>query len=245
MTSRMTTPRDTPEKIEDRLIVALDVPSIGEARALIDRLDGVVSFFKLGLWLAFAAGFDNLVEYLLNKGKKIFLDTKMFDIGETVKQGVARAAERGVTFVTVHGDGDIVRSAAEGKRGSNLKILVVPVLTSLDAKGLHELGYRGGIKELIAERARATLAWGCDGIIAAPHDNPNEIRRSAGSEELLVVTPGVRPAGTPLDDHKRAGTPAGAIAAGADYLVVGRPIIRSEDPARAAAAIIENMRSAA
>jgi len=245
MTSRMTTPRDTPEKIEDRLIVALDVPSIGEARALIDRLDGVVSFFKLGLWLAFAAGFDNLVEYLLNKGKKIFLDTKMFDIGETVKQGVARAAERGVTFVTVHGDGDIVRSAAEGKRGSNLKILVVPVLTSLDAKGLHELGYRGGIKELIAERARATLAWGCDGIIAAPHDNPNEIRRSAGSEGLLVVTPGVRPAGTPLDDHKRAGTPAGAIAAGADYLVVGRPIIRSEDPARAAAAIIENMRSAA
>ena len=245
MTSRMTTPRDTPEKIEDRLIVALDVPSIGEARALIDRLDGVVSFFKLGLWLAFAAGFDNLVEYLLNKGKKIFLDTKMFDIGETVKQGVARAAERGVTFVTVHGDGDIVRSAAEGKRGSNLKILVVPVLTSLDAKGLHELGYRGGIKELIAECARATLAWGCDGIIAAPHDNPNEIRRSAGSEELLVVTPGVRPAGTPLDDHKRAGTPAGAIAAGADYLVVGRPIIRSEDPARAAAAIIENMRSAA
>ena len=241
----MTTPRDTPEKIEDRLIVALDVPSSGEARALIDRLDGVVSFFKLGLWLAFAAGFDNLVEYLLNKGKKIFLDTKMFDIGETVKQGVARAAERGVTFVTVHGDGDIVRSAAEGKRGSNLKILVVPVLTSLDAKGLHELGYRGGIKELIAERARATLAWGCDGIIAAPHDNPNEIRRSAGSEELLVVTPGVRPLGAPLDDHKRAGTPAGAIAAGADYLVVGRPIIRSEDPARAAAAIIENMRSAA
>ena len=245
MTSRMTTPRDTPEKIEDRLIVALDVPSIGEARALIDRLDGVVSFFKLGLWLAFAAGFDNLVEYLLNKGKKIFLDTKMFDIAETVKQGVARAAERGVTFVTVHGDGDIVRSAAEGKRGSNLKILVVPVLTSLDAKGLHELGYRGGIKELIAERARATLAWGCDGIIAAPHDNPNEIRRFAGSEELLVVTPGVRPPGAPLDDHKRAGTPAEAIAAGADYLVVGRPIIRSEDPARAAAAIIENMRSAA
>ena len=245
MTSRMTTPRDTPEKIEDRLIVALDVPSIGEARALIDRLDGVVSFFKLGLWLAFAAGFDNLVEYLLNKGKKIFLDTKMFDIGETVKQGVARAAERGVTFVTVHGDGDIVRSAAEGKRGSNLKILVVPVLTSLDAKGLHELGYRGGIKELIAERARATLAWGCDGIIAAPHDNPNEIRRSAGSEELLVLTPGVRPPGVPLDDHKRAGTPAEAIAAGADYLVVGRPIVRSDDPASAAKEIIDNMRSVA
>jgi orotidine-5'-phosphate decarboxylase len=237
--------REVPEKVEDRLIVALDVPSISEARALIDKLDGVVSFFKLGLWLEFAAGFDGLIEYLLNNNKKIFLDAKMFDIGETVKQGVARAAERGVSFVTVHGDGDIVRAAAEGKSGSNLKILVVPVLTSLDANGLHELGYREGINELIVERARATLAWGCDGIIAAPHDNPNEIRRSAGSEALLVVTPGVRPPGALLDDHKRAGTPAEAIAAGADYLVVGRPIVRAADPARAAAAIIENMRSAA
>ena len=240
----MTISRDLPEKIEDRLIVALDVPSIGEARALIDRLDRVVGFFKLGLWLQFAAGFDSLVEHLINKDKKIFLDTKMFDIGETVKQGVARAAERGVTFVTVHGDREIIRAAAEGKRGSNLKILVVPVLTSLDANGLRELGYRRSIDELIIESARATLACGCDGIIAAPHDNPQEIRRSTGSEELLVVTPGVRPPGAPLDDHKRAGTPAEAIAAGADYLVVGRPIIRSDDPAGAAAAIIENMRSA-
>ncbi|MBV9375224.1 MAG: orotidine-5'-phosphate decarboxylase [Alphaproteobacteria bacterium] len=237
--------RDLPEEIEDRLIVALDVPSISEARALTDRLDGLVGFFKLGLWLQFAAGFDSLVEHLLNKSKKIFLDAKMFDIGETVKQGVARAAERGVTFVTVHGDGDIVRAAAEGKKGSNLKILVVPVLTSLDASGLRELGYRDGLNELIVERARRTLAWGCDGIVASPHDNPNQIRRSAGSDGLLVVTPGVRPAGAPLDDHKRAGTPAEAIASGADYLVVGRPIIRADDPARAAAAIIEDMRRAA
>jgi orotidine-5'-phosphate decarboxylase len=245
MTSLMTIPRDVPEKIEDRLIVALDVPSISEARALIDRLDGLVGFFKLGLWLQFAAGFDHLLEHLLNRDKKIFLDAKMFDIGETVKQGVARAAERGVTFVTVHGDGDIIRAAAEGKKGSNLKILVVPVLTSVDANGLRELGYRGGIHELTVERARATIACGCDGIIAAPRDNPDEIRRSAGSEELLVVTPGVRPPGAPLDDHKRAGTPAEAISAGADYLVVGRPIVRSDDPASAAREIIENMRSVA
>ena len=107
------------------------------------------------------------------------------------------------------------------------------------------MGYRGGINELIVERARTALAWGCDGIIAAPHDNPNDIRRNAGSEALLVVTPGIRPPGAPLDDHKRAGTPAEAIAAGADYLVVGRPIVRSDHPARAAMAIIENMRSAA
>jgi orotidine-5'-phosphate decarboxylase len=241
----MRLPRDVPDRIEDRLIVALDVPSIGEAVALVEKLDGVVSFFKIGLWLQFAAGFDGLIDELLNKDKKIFLDAKMFDIGEAVKQGVASAAERGVSFVTVHGDGDIIRAAAEGKRGSNLKILVVPVLTSVDTNGLRELGYRSTVAELIIERARTTLAWGCDGIIAGPHDNPDEIRRCAGSEGLLVVTPGVRLPGMPLDDHKRAGTPAQAIAAGADYLVVGRPIVRADDPAREAARIIENMQSAA
>jgi len=237
--------RDIPVRIEDRLIVALDVQSIAEARRLVGDLDGLVSFFKLGLWLQFAAGFDRLIEELLNKGKKIFLDTKMFDIGETVKQGVARAAERGIDFVTVHGDRDIIGAAAAGKAGSHLKILVVPVLTSLDANGLRELGYRSGLGELIVEGAKATLACGCDGIIAAPRDNPDQIRRAAGSEGLLVVTPGVRLPGSPIDDHKRSGTPAEAIAAGADYLVVGRPIIRSDDPARAAAAIIEDMRRAA
>jgi orotidine-5'-phosphate decarboxylase len=237
--------RDTPVRIEDRLIVALDVQSIAEARRLVGDLDGLVSFFKLGLWLQFAAGFDRLIEELLNKGKKIFLDTKMFDIGETVKQGVVRAAERGIDFVTVHGDRDIIGAAAAGKAGSHLKILVVPVLTSLDANGLSQLGYRSGVGELIVEGARATLACGCDGIIAAPRDNPDQIRRAAGSEGLLVVTPGVRLPGSSIDDHKRSGTPAEAIAAGADYLVVGRPIIRSDDPARAAAAIIEDMRRAA
>jgi orotidine-5'-phosphate decarboxylase len=233
-----------PAGIEDRLIVALDVASISEARVLISKLNGVVSFFKLGLWLQLATGFDKLLDDLVRWDKKIFLDAKMFDIGETVKQGVARAAERGVNFVTVHGDGDIIRAAGDGKKGTNLKILVVPVLTSLDANGLRELGYRASVPELIAERARTTLACGCDGIIAAPYDNPNEIRRAAGSQGLLVVTPGVRPPGAPLDDHKRAGTPAEAIAAGADYLVVGRPIIKDGDPARAATAIIEDMRSA-
>jgi len=236
--------RDIPERIEDRLIVALDVPNIKEARALIDKLDAIVSFFKIGLWLAFAAGFDELIDDLLRRDKKIFLDTKMFDIGETVKQGVARAAERGVSFVTVHGDDHIIRAAAEGKRGSNLKVLVVPVLTSLDDTGLRELGYRSGVAELILEGARRTLACGCDGIVAAPRDNPNEIRRAAGSESLLVVTPAIRPPSAAPDDHKRAGTPAEAIATGADYLVVGRPIIRSDDPAAAASRIIDNMRSA-
>src|SRR6266403_4211339 len=233
---------DVPQRIEDRLIVALDVPSVDKARMLIGQLDGVVSFFKIGLWLQFASGFDSLIDELTSRGKKIFLDAKMFDIGETVRQGVTRAAERGVSFVTVHGDSEIIQAAAEGKAGSDLKILVVPVLTSLDTAGLRELGYGGSLMELIIARARATWACGCDGIIAAPQDNPNEIRRAAGAEGLLVVTPGVRLAGSALDDHKRSGTPAQAIADGADYLVVGRPIIRSEDPALAANRIIEDMR---
>ncbi len=236
--------RGVPERIEDRLIVALDVPNVAEARELVARLDGLASFFKIGLWLQYAAGFDRLLDDLVAQGKSIFLDTKMFDIGETVKQGVARAAERGVSFVTVHGDDDIIKAAAEGKAGTNLRILVVPVLTSLDANGLRELGYRGSLHELIVERARATMTWGCDGIIAAPQDNPDAIRRAAGADGLLVVTPGVRLAGSARDDHKRSGTPAEAIALGADYLVVGRPIVKSPDPAAAAAKIIADMRNA-
>jgi orotidine-5'-phosphate decarboxylase len=236
--------REVPERTEDRLIVALDVPSVAQARALVGKLDGVVSFFKIGLWLQYAAGFDRLLDDLVKDGKKIFLDTKMFDIGETVKQGVARAAERGVSFVTVHGDDHIVRAAAEGKGGSGLRVLVVPVLTSLDDNDLRELGYRGNIGEMIIEGARRALACGCDGIIAAPRDNPNGIRSAAGAEGLLVVTPGIRLAGASRDDHKRSGTPAEAIALGADYLVIGRPIVKSLDPAAAAAQIIADMRNA-
>jgi orotidine-5'-phosphate decarboxylase len=231
-------------RIEDRLIVALDVPTIADARAMVERLDGVASFFKLGLWLIFACGFDRLLDELVESGKKVFLDAKMFDIGETVRQGVARAAERGVDFVTVHGDNDIIQAAGEGKVGSKLKILVVPVLTSLDTAGLRELGYDGSLPELIVARAQAAWSAGCDGIIAAPRDNPNRIRHMAGTEGLLVVTPGVRLAGSALDDHKRSGTPAQAIADGADYLVVGRPIVKSSDPAKAAAEIIADMRGA-
>jgi orotidine-5'-phosphate decarboxylase len=240
----MTTRRETPEKIEDRLIVALDVPSVSEARAVIDKLEGVVRFFKVGLWLQFAAGFDGLLDHLLAKNKNIFLDAKMFDIGETVRQGVARAAERGVTFVTVHGDSEIMKAAVEGRGNSPLKIFAIAVLTSVDRDGLRDLGYLCGVEDLIRLRVKSAVECGCDGIIAAPHDNPNRIREFAGAERLLIATPGVRLAGSLADDHKRPGTPAEAIAAGADYLVVGRPIVRSDDPARAAKAIIENMRSA-
>jgi orotidine-5'-phosphate decarboxylase len=236
--------RRVPEAIEERLIVALDVPTIAEARALVARLDGIVSFFKLGLWLVFAEGFDALLAEILRRDKKVFLDSKMFDIGETVRQGVARAAERGVRFVTVHGNRDIIRAAVEGKGNSELQILAITVLTSFDDSGLAELGYAKSVAELIAERVDAVVACGCDGIIAAPRDDADAIRRAANAPNLLVVTPGIRLAGTASDDHRRAGTPAQAIASGADYLVVGRPIVRHADPAAEALRIIADMRSA-
>ena len=162
-----------------------------------------------------------------------------------MKQGVARAAERGVTFVTVHGDGEIMKAAVEGKGNSGLKIFAISVLTSVDQDGLRELGYLCSVEDLIRLRVKRAIECGCDGIIAAPHDNPNRIRELAGAPGLLIATPGVRLAGSSVDDHKRPGTPAQALSAGADYLVIGRPIVRSDDPARAATAIIENMRSVA
>jgi len=240
----MSLSRELPERIEDRLIVALDLPSIGEARDLVSELEGLVSFFKVGLWLQFAAGFDGLIDELIERGKKVFLDAKMFDIGETVKQGVARAAERGLSFVTVHGDSEIMKAAVEGRGSSGLKIFAITVLTSVDQDGLRDLGYLCSVEELISVRVERAIACGCDGIIAAPHDNPSRIRQLAGEESLLIVTPGVRLAGSSADDHKRPGTPAQAIAAGADYLVVGRPIVKSEHPALAAAQIIEDMHRA-
>ena len=241
----MSLPCEVPDRIEDRLIVALDVPSISEARDLVGELDGLVSFFKVGLWLQFAAGFDDLIDELIKRGKKVFLDAKMFDIGETVKQGVARAAERGFSLITVHGDGEIMKAAVEGRGDSRLKILAITVLTSVDQDGLRDLGYLCSVEELIRMRVKRSIACGCDGIIAAPHDNPHRIRQLAGEEKLLIVTPGIRLAGTSADDHKRPGTPAEAIAAEADYHLVGRPIVKSDDPALAAARIIEDMRRGA
>src|SRR3954447_21526429 len=156
-------PHPTEHRIEDRLIVALDLPTVAAARAMTERLDGVVSFFKLGLWLIFAPGFDRLLEDLVAQGKKVFLDAKMFDIGETVKQGVARAAERGASFVTVHGDRDIIRAAIEGKRDSALRILAITVLTSIDDAGARELGHMLPVADLIHRRVSMCTELDCDG----------------------------------------------------------------------------------
>jgi orotidine-5'-phosphate decarboxylase len=234
--------RHVPERIEERLIVALDVPTIPEARELVAKLDGLVSFFKIGLWLQFASGVDSLIDDLLEKGKKVFLDSKMFDIGETVKQGVIRAASRGVTFVTVHGDSDIIKAAVAGKGDSDLKVFTITVLTSLDNDSLREMGYLVGVDKLIEVRVRQSIEFGADGIIASAMDNPNKIRELAGAQSLLIATPGIRLPGASVDDHKRSATPYEAIRDGADYLVVGRPIIKGDDPAKQARIIIEDMR---
>lgn len=235
--------RPVPARMEDRLIVALDLPEIAAACDMVARLDGVVSFYKLGLWLIFKPGFEAFLDELLAHGKRIFLDAKMFDIGETVRHGVAATASRGVSFLTVHGDGDIVRAAVEARRGSEMRILAITALTSLDAAGLRDFGYQGTVAEFIRERVAACIEFGCDGVIASP-DDVTMIRGLPGADRLLVVTPGVRQAGAALDDHKRSGTPAQAIAAGADYLVVGRPIVRAADPAQAAAQIVAEMKTA-
>ncbi len=237
--------RDVPARMEDRLIVALDLPAVDAARAMVARLDGIVSFFKLGLWLIFAPGFEAFLDDLLKSGCNVFLDAKMFDIGETVRRGIERVAERGVSFVTIHGDGDIIRAAVEGRGGASLKLLVVPALTSLNERGLRELGHSGTVADLIAERAKFAFDCGVDGIIASPQDNPDAIRARLAAERLYVVTPGVRLAGAALDDHKRSGTPAQAIADGADYLVVGRPIVQAADPAEMALHIVADMKRGA
>ncbi len=235
--------RAVPDVMSQRLIVALDVADAGKARQIVAELDGVVSFFKIGMWLFFKKETDALIDDLVARGKQVFLDYKMYDIGETVKRGVAGAAARGVSIVTVHGDDAIMKAAVEGKGDSDLKIFAITVLTSLDDAALFEMGYRLTAEELVALRVRKAAEWGCDGIIASAYDDPDALRRQAGAggEWLLVGTPGVRRATDRQNDHRRFADPATAIAKGADYLVVGRPILEAPDRAREAASIIADM----
>jgi len=234
--------RDIPEAMADRLIVALDVPTIDRAARLVGELDGIVSFFKIGLWLLFAPGAERFIDGLIAQGKRVFLDAKMYDIGETVRQGVARAAERGVSLVTVHGDPEIMRAAVAGRGGAtHTKVFAISVLTSLNDASVKEMGYALPVAELIALRVRQAVASGCDGVIASAADDPNAIRAAAGALHLLIATPGIREPGGDVHDQKRVATPAAAIARGADYLVVGRPITQADDPNAAARRIVADM----
>lgn len=225
----------------DRLIMALDVDSTERAEALVRQLDGTVRFFKIGLHLLFRPGADRLIDGLIGAGHQVFLDYKMFDIPQTVQAGVAAAAARGISFVTVHGDPAIMRAAVAGRERSAIKVFAVSVLTSLDDAALRAMGHSVSVPELVALRVRAAADCGCDGVIASAQDDPDALRRLSGRADLLITTPGIRPAGDAAGDQARTATPEAAIASGADYLVVGRPIVQAADPRAKALDIIGQM----
>ena len=221
--------------------MALDVPTLDDARRLVAELAGAVGFYKLGMWLLFQPGADAFAGELIAAGKQVFLDYKLYDIGETVRAGAACIARRGARFLTVHGDPHILQAAAQGSAGSALGILAVTVLTSLDDAALHAMGYRESVRTLVARRAREAAVAGCAGIIASAADDPDALREQAGRPDLLVVTPGIRMPGDDAGDQRRTSTPGEAIRRGADYLVVGRPIVRAASPPDAAARVLDDM----
>jgi orotidine-5'-phosphate decarboxylase len=230
----------------ERLIFALDVPTLAAARDLIHKLDGTVSFFKIGIELYAASGLS-LVPELMEQRKRVFLDLKFFDVPETVKRAVERVASLGVTFLTVHGNTKIIEAAVQGRGNSDLKLLAVTVLTSLDQDDMKDLGFECSVQDLVIRRAARALEAGCDGVISSPReaDKIRELARLAKKDnKFLIVTPGVRPKGSSTDDHKRLAHPADAIDAGADYLVVGRPIREAADPQQVASEIIKEMQAA-
>src|ERR1700710_2930818 len=225
----------------DRLIVALDVPSVGAAEAMIARLGDSVTFYKIGYQLAYADGLS-LVGQLADAGKKVFVDLKLHDIGNTVARGVESVATLGATFLTVHAYPQTMKAAVEARAGSSLKILAVTVLTSYDDGDLHAAGYRLGVADMVEARAQQAQVLGIDGIVCSPEEAA-ALRKIVG-HQISLVTPGIRPAGAATGDQKRIMTPARAIAAGADYLVVGRPIIEASDPKAAADAVVAEIAQA-
>jgi orotidine-5'-phosphate decarboxylase len=226
----------------DRLIVALDVPSVPAASALVERLGDAVSFYKIGYQLAFAGGLA-LAQTLIGAGKQVFLDLKLHDIGNTVEKGVESVARMGATFVTVHAYPQTMKAAVAARGGAGLRILAVTVLTSYDDADLEAAGYALGVSSLAARRAAQAREIGVDGLVCSAEEAV--ALRSLVGTSMVLVTPGIRPAGTAAGDQKRVMTPARAIAAGADYLVVGRPIVEAADPRAAAAAIVAEITAAA
>jgi orotidine-5'-phosphate decarboxylase len=219
---------------KDRLIVALDLGSVEAAEAMVTRLGDSVTFYKIGYQLSFAGGLP-LVRKLADGGKKVFLDLKLHDIGNTVARGVESIARLGATFLTVHAYPQTMKAAAEARGGTGLKLLAVTVLTSYDDGDLHAAGYRLGVSDLVEARAQQAQVLGIDGLVCSPEE-AGAVRKVVG-HQMNLVTPGIRPAGAASGDQKRIMTPARAIAAGADYLVVGRPIVEAADPRAVADAI--------
>ncbi len=226
---------------ENPIIVALDVDSAADARALVARLGNSINFYKVGMELYAAAGME-FVRELLGQGKDVFLDMKFYDIGETVKRAVSQVAKTGVRFLTVHGSVPVMRAAVEGRAGTGLKLLAVTVLTSFDESDLTDLGYPVACSELVAMRVRKAVEAGIDGLVASPLE-ASAVRKLAGPGAILV-TPGVRSPGAAKGDQKRVATPAEAIRDGANYLVMGRQITRAADPAAEVARVLEEIRGA-
>jgi orotidine-5'-phosphate decarboxylase len=224
-----------PAKIapRDRLIVALDLPSVEAAEAMIGKLGDAVTFYKIGYQLAYAGGLP-LIRQLADRGKNVFADLKLHDIGNTVARGVESIAKSGATFLTVHAYPQTMKAAVEA-RGSSMKILAVTVLTSYDDGDLHAAGYRLNVSDLVEARAQQAQVLGVDGIVCSPEEAAH-LHKIVG-HQMHLVTPGIRPAGSATGDQKRIMTPGRAIAAGADYLVVGRPIVEAANPKAAAEAI--------
>jgi len=225
----------------DRLIVALDLPGVPAAEAMIARLGDSVTFYKIGYQLAYAGGLP-LIRQLSDQGKKVFIDLKLHDIGNTVARGVESIAKLGATFLTVHAYPQTMKAAVEARAGSDLKILAVTVLTSYDDGDLHAAGFRLGVSDLVEARAQQAQVLGVDGLVCSPEEAAH-LRKVVG-HQMNLVTPGIRPAGAASGDQKRIMTPSRAIAGGADYLVVGRPVMEAADPKEAAEAIQAEIKQA-
>jgi orotidine-5'-phosphate decarboxylase len=223
---------------DPRLIVPLDLPTAGEARAMVEALGEAVSFYKVGLEL-FASDGMALARDLKAQGKQVFLDWKLHDIGTTVQRAAAVLAQSGCDFLTVHGEPQVMASAVRGRGASNLKILAVTVLTSLNDADLAEMGYAENARALVERRIHQAIAAGVDGVIASPHEA--ELARRIGGRDFLVVTPGVRPDWAAKNDQARAATPRDALTAGASHIVCGRPITAANDPQAAALRVAAEM----
>jgi orotidine-5'-phosphate decarboxylase len=234
---------DAMEKVaaKDRLILAMDVPSVDEADRLLETIGQAVGFVKIGLELYTAAG-PEIIRRATKRGKRVFLDLKFLDIEETVRRATAQVAHMGVEFLTVHANRKALQAAVEGRRNSSLKLLAVTVLTNFDSADLHDMGIQWGVADLVAARAKLAAEVGCDGVVASGAE-PQAIRQKVG-KALIIVAPGIRPTDVGTDEHARIATPTQAIKAGADYLVVGRPIRDAADPRAAAEAIVAEMQSA-
>src|ERR1700692_4339658 len=218
----------------DRLIVALDLPGVAAAEAMITRLGDALTFYKIGYQLAYAGGLP-LVRELAGSGKKVFIDLKLHDIGNTVARGVESIARLGATFLTVHAYPQTMKAAAEARAGSGVKIVAGTAPTSYDDDDLHAAGCRLGVSDLVEARAQQAQVLGVDGLVCSPEEAAS-LHKIVG-HQMALVTPGIRPAGAATGDQKRIMTPARAIAAGADYLGGGRPVMEAADPKAAADAI--------